>query len=65
MPHAKPKITLDRIVEMVERDDMEGICLACGADAMNVEPDARRYPCESCGERKVYGAEQLLLMVHP
>lgn len=25
------------------------------------EPDARRYECEECGERGVYGTEELLL----
>jgi hypothetical protein len=40
-----------------------GFCLACGEESYGVEPDARRYECESCGERKVYGAEEILLMV--
>lgn len=39
-----------------------GFCLACGDEAYNVEPDARRYECESCGRMTVYGAEELLLM---
>ena len=26
-------------------------------------PRARKYECEACGERAVYGAEELLLMV--
>jgi len=56
-------ITLDRIIEMVERDDNEGICGACGEDAYGVEPDARKYLCESCGECRVYGAQEWLLMV--
>lgn len=46
---------------MVERDANEGICLACGATAHNVEPDAREYTCHKCGEPKVYGAEELLM----
>jgi len=37
-----------------------GFCLACGAEAMHVEPDARRYECEACGEQEVYGAQELL-----
>jgi hypothetical protein len=57
----RESITLDRIMEMLERDDNEGICLACGEDAYGVEPDARGYECESCGAHKVYGAEELLL----
>ena len=28
-----------------------------------VEPDARRVECESCGEPKVYGAEELLFRI--
>jgi hypothetical protein len=40
-----------------------GFCLACGEEAdSGVEPDARQYPCETCGQRKVYGLEELLLM---
>lgn len=39
-----------------------GFCIACGAESGTVEPDARRYECESCGEKKVYGAEQLVIM---
>jgi hypothetical protein len=26
-----------------------------------VEPDARKYECESCGANSVYGAEELLM----
>lgn len=43
-------------------DGSMGGCLACGELADGVEPDAREYTCESCGEPKVYGAEELLLM---
>lgn len=57
------KVSLEYIIECVELDDNLGICLACGEEAYGVEPDARRYECESCGERKVYGAEELLMMV--
>lgn len=39
-----------------------GYCLACGAEAYGVEPDARRYRCEDCDAPKVYGASELLLM---
>jgi len=27
-----------------------------------VEPDARRYTCEGCGEPRVYGLQELLMM---
>jgi predicted RNA-binding Zn-ribbon protein involved in translation (DUF1610 family) len=43
--------------------DNPGFCTACGRSAEGVEPDARRYECESCGERAVYGAEELLFEV--
>jgi bacterioferritin-associated ferredoxin len=62
-----PSLTEDRIVDAVERhattlDDL-GFCLSCGAEAHGVEPDARRYVCESCGARQVYGADELLLRI--
>lgn len=37
-----------------------GICRACGHQQGNCEPDARKYPCENCGAREVYGTEELL-----
>ena len=40
-----------------------GFCIACGLEHMEIEPDARRYPCESCGEKAVYGAQELLFYV--
>jgi hypothetical protein len=59
-------ITKDRILAAVSESMFgmsdDGFCIACGADAMYIEPDAERYTCEICGERAVYGAEQLLLM---
>ena len=54
--------TTAQLLEAVQDDDNSGFCLACGAQAYGVEPDARRYECEECGERKVYGAEECLLM---
>jgi len=59
---AHPSVTLVRIIELCEADDSLGICLACGEEAFGVEPDARKYKCESCGEHRVYGAEELLMM---
>ena len=43
--------------------DNPGFCIACGNEADGCEPDAREYKCESCGEMKVYGAEELLFEV--
>lgn len=58
----KSVLTIARIMEAVETDDNLGFCRACGEEAYGVEPDARNYPCESCGEHEVYGAEELLMM---
>lgn len=61
------KVTLKRVEAAVRRYmtglDNPGFCVACGAEAEGVEPNARRYECEACGERGVYGAEELLMMV--
>lgn len=60
-------ITQDRVVAAVQRGhqslDNPGFCIACGEDADGVEPDARRYECESCGKKAVYGAEELLMHI--
>lgn len=42
--------------------EQEGWCVACGEEQSGVEPDARRYTCECCGEQTVYGAEEMVLM---
>lgn len=55
-------ITVDRLMEACESDEHMGFCIACGDEAYGVEPDARRYVCESCDAKAVYGAEELLLM---
>jgi ribosomal protein L37E len=55
------KITLARVMKAIESDEDVGFCVACGKKAYGVEPDARKYTCESCGEPRVYGAEELLM----
>ncbi len=41
----------------------QGFCINCREITNSgVEPDARRYECEVCGERMVYGIEEALLM---
>ena len=55
------------IVKIDEKEGMseidgEGMCIACGSFQSGVEPDARKYECESCGEEKVYGIEELFIM---
>jgi hypothetical protein len=49
------------VFEDPESDTM-GFCLACGEFAYGVEPDARKYECDSCGEHKVYGCGEIALM---
>lgn len=43
--------------------DNPGFCLACGAEVEGVEPDAREYECEACGESEVFGADELLMHI--
>jgi len=45
------------------QESCNGACLACGEIQYGgVEPDARGHVCESCGQPKVYGFEELLFM---
>lgn len=61
------RICHNQVMEAVHRRqvtlDNPGFCLSCGAEATSVEPDARRYACDTCGEKSVFGAEELLLMM--
>lgn len=58
-------LTADRISEAVIREtttlDNPGFCVACGNEQDGCEPDARKYECEECGKRTVYGAAELLM----
>lgn len=61
-----PDVTLELVVAAVVRRnnslDDPGFCIACGCDfESGIEPDAREYECEACGELAVYGADELLL----
>jgi hypothetical protein len=60
-------LTEDDILVAVEESTFGlsdiGFCLACGAERYQVEPDARNYPCEECGKRKVFGAQEILLSI--
>jgi predicted RNA-binding Zn-ribbon protein involved in translation (DUF1610 family) len=55
------KLSLKKIMAAAEADAYIGFCVACGAEAEGVEPDAREYECDVCGEKKVFGAEELLI----
>jgi hypothetical protein len=43
-------------------DNSTGRCRKCGAESTGVEPDARKYPCDECGAREVYGCPELVQM---
>lgn len=55
-------------IEMSEEEFRElcseyiGICVVCGETQDQCEPDATKYECESCGQRSVFGTENLLVM---
>ncbi len=57
-----PTLTPQRILNAAEADDYIGLCVACGAERYNCEPDARQYLCHECHDFTVYGAEELLVM---
>jgi len=57
------KVDIDAVIAAAEGDEYIGFCLACGAEIEGIEPDARKYDCEECGAPKVYGAQEILLMV--
>jgi hypothetical protein len=52
-------ITLEQYQEC--DDQQTGICRACGATRECTEPDARKYRCDECGERQVYGPHEWLM----
>lgn len=54
---------LNIAMESCDSGAYEGICLACGNIVDGVEPDARKYTCDSCGKPKVYGAEEIVMML--
>ena len=60
-------ITFKRVTALAKKSmfglESPGLCIHCGAEAEQVEPDAEQYTCESCDEPQVYGAEQLLFML--
>ena len=62
-----PSITQDRVLEAAQSQmfglENPGFCVACGEDAMGCQPDDCNYKCECCGERKVFGAQELMFMM--
>ncbi len=58
-------LDIDRVIEAVEDNDDSGFCLACGAESRHCESDARNYPCEVCGARRVFAAQEVLSLITP
>ena len=60
-----PSITLEKLIDAVQRQettlDNPGFCVACGQEQEGCEPDMRNGECEHCGERKVFGASELMM----
>lgn len=52
-----PQVTEDEMWEL----DTTGFCIFCGNTQEGCEPDARAYECEGCGERGVYGLQELAI----
>jgi predicted RNA-binding Zn-ribbon protein involved in translation (DUF1610 family) len=56
------KLDMDAVIAAAQcEEEYLGFCIACGAEAYDVEPDARQYECDECGKHKVYGAQEILL----
>jgi hypothetical protein len=62
-------LTEEVIADAAKREmfglDNPGFCLICGSEHEGCEPDARNYPCDSCGAEQVFGAQELLLIMCP
>ena len=58
------RVSIEDVLSAVEADDCRGFCTKCGEEAYGVEPDARKYVCETCGLPAVYGAEELMFYMH-
>lgn len=60
-----PNWTIEEIREVAEENMFgmtnDGICVNCGDVRDGCEPDAERYPCYSCEENAVFGAELLFM----
>ena len=54
-------ITENELVEAIENS--QGFCTNCKSFTNDfAEPDAENYTCDECGQAKVFGAEQALML---
>lgn len=54
---------MDEIQAFVVDSVCTGVCTSCGSEHGLVEPDARFYRCEVCGENEVHSVIELALEV--
>ena len=66
MANLHARSTQNRIADLIDRAettlDSSGLCVAGGAGAEDVEPDASKYICDSCGKPAVYGVKLIAIM---
>lgn len=56
------KVFIEDVSDCQDLEDQNfGLCICCGNDQYNCEPDAACYVCESCGSKTVFGLQNLLL----
>jgi len=60
---AAHKSILKRALAAAMSGALVGFCLACGRKVAGVDPDGRKCECPGCKAKKVYGAEELVLML--
>jgi len=53
----------ERVLEALENDELVGFCIECGEEHGELlESDARNVLCDSCGEHKVCGTGEILML---
>ena len=66
MPKLHASSTQDRIADLIDpaeaTHESPGLCVACGADAEDAEPDAAKTICDCCSRLAVYGVELIVVM---
>jgi len=56
-------LDMQQVLDAAKRDDGTGFCWDCGNEQTGCEPDMVRGTCEACGAARVYGAEQICLLL--
>jgi hypothetical protein len=57
-----PRLSMDELGNLMLDHADTGWCVACGQEVDGVEPDARKYPCQSCNQDAVFGLQELVIM---